>query len=97
MSSWITTTPGIACWITPCQISEAGERDHERGHADLRDDRALSRTDGRRREQCEEDAEIPRQIGTVRSLQLATTTPAMPLTNEIERSISPIRSTKTTP
>ncbi len=99
MSSWITTTPGTASWMTPCQTSKPAS-------VTTNDGTPIRATNDPWSAPIAVVARIARAMQMYHarsgprgsdSWSLATTTPAMPLTNAIERSISPMRSTKMTP
>ena len=99
MLSWITITPGSSSWITPCQISSPASVTTNDGTPIRATNEpwnapmivvqasaiAMHSQPGR---------PGPAGAGFASS---AAIMPATPLTYPIDRSISPIRSTKTTP
>ena len=97
MSSWITITPGTVRLITPCQISKPAS-------VTTNDGTPISATNEPWKAPIAVVVRIARKMQTYQGraapfgrLALATTTPATPLTKLTERSISPIRRTKTIP
>ena len=96
--SWITITPpGIERRITPCQISKPAS-------VTTKDGTPTSATIDPWKAPISDAASSARKtqryqgkLTPVGSCVSATTTPATPLTKLTERSISPIRRTKTTP
>jgi hypothetical protein len=95
--SWITITPGSVGWITPCQIRSPAS-------VTTNDGTPISATNEPWKapiavvQERDQDAEPAREVGAGRELRAARRPRRRsPLTNAIERSISPISRTKTTP